>query len=340
MSESKLAKTMRQIWYNKSISISLIILLTCLLFVLPLSASPYLLTLIITAFHHVYLAQCWNLIFGYCGQLALGNAVFYGITGYFSTKLLLDANISPYIGGIFGAVLSALFAISLGAIIFRSKLKGMYLALVTFATIEVFKALFNNWKYVESSVGILLPLKNDPLNFLFLSRVPYYLIALFMVIGMVLITILINNSKLGYKAVAVRENEEAAEASGIDCFKIKLTMFVISAFFTGLAGTFYSQYMLYVVPEVMFGFPNVVLLPMLGVIVGGRGTVFGPIVGTLAFSILAEILRQVPFLQGPQVSSVTMIFYGVVLTIVSLRYYGGLMYLIASWTKTGNFMKK
>jgi len=104
---------------------------------------------------------------------------------------------------------------------------------------------------------------------------------------------------------------------------------VVSAFFVGLAGTFYAQFMLYIVPEIMFGFPNVVLLPMLGVIVGGRGTVFGPILGTMVFSILGELLRRVPFLQGPEVSSTTMMLYGAVLTVVSLKYYGGLMGFVA-----------
>ena len=311
-----------------------LIMISILLFGLaPFFASSYLLTIMITALHFVYLAQSWNLIFGYAGQLALGNGVFYGIAGYFSTKLLMDAGLTPYLGGLIGAVAGALFAIPLGVILFRTKLKGLYLALVTFASMEIFKAFFNNWKFVGGSVGILLPLKNAPLQFMFMSRLPYYFIALFMVVGMIFITILLERSKLGHRAIAVRENEEAAEASGINCLKIKVIMFVVSAFFSGLAGTFYAQFMLYIVPEIMFGFPNVVLLPMLGVIVGGRGTVFGPIIGTMVFSILGEVLRRVPFLQGPEVSSVTMMLYGVVLTIVSLKYYSGLMGLIAYFGK-------
>jgi branched-chain amino acid transport system permease protein len=159
-----------------------------------------------------------------------------------------------------------------------------------------------------------------------------------MVIIMVLVTFFIERSKLGYRAIAVRENEEAAEASGINCYEVKLKMFAISAFFTGFAGTFYAQFMLYIVPEIMFGFPNIVLLSMLGVIVGGRGTVFGPIIGALVFSVLAEILRRVPYLSGPQVSATTMMVYGIVLAIVSLRYPGGLMALIESW-KDGFFIR-
>jgi branched-chain amino acid transport system permease protein len=294
----------------------------------PFFASSYLLTIMITALHCVYLAQSWNLIFGYTGQLALGHGVFYGIAGYLSTKLFLALHVTPYLGGVLGALVAALFAIPLGAILFRSKLKGLYLALVTFAAMEILKALFNNWKFVGGSVGIYLPFQSAPANFLFMSRLPYYFITLFMVIGMIFLTRFIERSKLGHRAIAVRENEEAAEASGIDCFDTKMKMFVLSAFFTGLAGTFYAQFMLYIVPEIMFGFPNVVLLPMLGVIVGGRGTIFGPVVGTLVFSIFSELLRRIPFLQGPQVSAATMMFYGVVLTVVSLRYYGGLMGLV------------
>jgi len=327
-------------WQNKKVSIGLIILSALVLGLFPVFASSYLLTMMITALHFVYLAQSWNLIFGYSGQLALGHGVFYGIAGYFSTKLFLDANVTPYLGGFIGAFAAAIFAIPLGAILFRTKLKGLYLALVTFAAMEILKALFNNWKYIGGSVGIYLPFKSAPQHLLFMSRLPYYFIALFMVLSMVLLTILLQRSKLGHRAIAVRENEEAAQASGINCFNIKMKMFVISAFFTGLAGTFYAQFMLYIVPEIMFGFPNVVLLPMLGVIVGGRGTVFGPIIGTLVFSILGEVLRRVPFLQGPQVSAATMMLYGIVLTIVSLRYYSGLMGLVEYWKKHYPLNKK
>ena len=319
-----------QEWYGEypKASVGGLILTALVLCLLPFFASSYLLTIMITSLHFVYLAQSWNLIFGYAGQLALGHGVFYGIAGYFSTKLFLAADLTPYLGGFVGALAGALFAVPLGAILFRSKLKGLYLALVTFAAMEILKALFNNWKLIGGSVGIYLPFKSAPLQFLFMSRLPYYFIALFMVLGMVLITLWIQKSKLGHQAIAVRENEEAAEASGINCFSVKMQMFVISAFFTGLAGTFYAQFMLYIVPEIMFGFPNVVLLPMLGVIVGGRGTVFGPLIGTLVFSILSEILRGIPFLKGPAVSAATMMLYGIVLTVVSLRYYGGLMGLI------------
>lgn len=321
----------RRFWQDRQLWIVIMVLVTLVLGVLPFFASAYLLTMLITALHFVYLAQSWNLIFGYCGQLALGHGVFYGIAGYFSTKLLLDASVTPYVGGFIGAFAAAIFAIPVGAILFRTKLKGLYLALVTFAAMEILKAIFNNWKYIGGSVGIYLPFKSAPQHFMFMSRLPYYFIALLMVVTMILVTVSVQRSKLGHRAIAVREDEDAAEASGINCFDIKLRMFTMSAFFTGLAGTFYAQFMLYIVPEIMFGFSNVVLLPMLGVIVGGRGTVFGPIVGTLVFSILGEILRRIPFLHGPQVSAATMMLYGLVLTMVSLRYYGGLMGLLSYW---------
>lgn len=307
------------------------VVLAFALLVLPLPASSYLLTMMITSIQVIFLAQSWNLIFGYCGQLALGNGLFFGFTGYFSTKLLLDFGVTPYLGGLLGGVASALIAIPLGALLFRSKLRGLYLGLVTFAAMEILKALFTNWDYVGGSAGIYLPFKNAPRQFMFMDRLPYYYIGLFMVAAMIFVTKVIERSKLGHRAIAVRENEEAAEASGINCFRVKLAMFALSAFFTGLAGTFYAQFMLYIVPEIMFGFGNTVLLPMLGVIVGGRGTVLGPVVGSLVFSLLGEILRNIPFIHGPQVSAATMMVYGIVLSIVSIRYYSGLMGLVFHW---------
>lgn len=230
-----------------------------------------------------------------------------------------------------GALVSAVFAALLGVILFRAKLRGLYFGLVTLAAMEILKAVFNNWKYMGGSVGIYFPVKNAPELFLFTSRIPYYFIALFMVIGLILVTRFIEKSKLGYRSIAIRENEDAAAASGISCFGTKLEMFAISAFFMSLGGTFYAQFMLYIAPDIMFGFNNAVLLPMLGVIVGGRGTVFGPVLGSLVFSILGEILRRIPFLQGPQVSATTMMFYGIVLTMVSVRYYGGLVGILKYW---------
>lgn len=312
----------------KRASIGVLISLGVLAVAGPLSLSDYLLTMLIIAFHYAYLAQCWNLVFGYCGQLALGHSVFYGIAGYVSTKLLMGANVTPYLGGIVGALVAALVAFPLGVILFRSKLKGLSLAIVTIASAEICIALFNNWNYVKGSAGIYLPLKDAPWHFMFMSRLPYYYIALFMVIAMILLTARIERSKLGHRAIAVRENEETAEASGINTFHVKLTFFVISAFLTAFGGTFYAQFMLYIVPDIMFGIPNLVLLPMLGVVVGGRGTILGPVIGSLMFSLLGEVLRGIPFLHGPRVSALTLMFYGLVLAVVSIRYSAGLMGLI------------
>jgi branched-chain amino acid transport system permease protein len=317
----------------KKASMGGLISLAVLVIAGPVFLSDYLLTMLIIAFHYAYLAQSWNLIFGYCGQLALGHSVFYGIAGYLSTKLFMVAHVTPYLGGVIGGLVAALFAFPLGVILFRSKLKGLSLAIVTIASAEIFIALFNNWEYIGGSAGIYLPLKDAPSHFMFISRLPYYYIALFMVIAMMFVTVLIERSKLGYRAIAVRENEETAEASGINSFRIKLTFFVVSAFLTGLGGTFYAQFMLYIVPDIMFGIPNLVLLPMLGVVVGGRGTIFGPIIGSLVFSILGEVLRGIPFLHGPRVSALTLLFYGLVLTIVSIRYSAGLMGFIGHLKK-------
>ena len=312
----------------KKASIGGLISLAALMIAGPMFLSDYLLTMLIIAFHYVYLAQSWNLIFGYCGQLALGHSVFYGIAGYFSTKLFMVAHVTPYVGGVLGSLVAALFSLPLGVILFRSKLKGLSLAIVTIASAEIFIAVFNNWEYVGGSAGIYLPLKDAPADFMFISRLPYYYIALFMVVCMVVVTLLIERSKLGNRAIAVRENEETAEASGIDSFRIKLIFFVMTAFLTALGGTFYAQFMLYIVPDIMFGIPNLVLLPMLGVVVGGRGTILGPVIGSLMFSLLGEVLRGIPFLHGPRVSALTLMFYGLVLAVFSIRYPAGLMGLI------------
>jgi branched-chain amino acid transport system permease protein len=292
-------------------------ILGLLLLTLPEYASNYVLMASITALNLSYLSQCWNLVGGYAGQLSLGHSIFYGIGAYTSTMLLMKHGVTPWVGMLAGGAFAALAALFIGGVVFRYRIRGIYFALVTIAFSEIVRGVANNLDYINSSVGFLLPLRNDPANFFFLDRRMYYYIALALVALAAGITYVIERTAMGYYLVAIRENEEAALASGVNAYRVKTTIFCISAFLTAIGGTFYAQLMLYISPDLMFGLGNTNNM-LLGTMIGGTGTLFGPILGSTIFALIGEILRSISFGQGSQAVTVTSAIYGTMLIVVAL----------------------
>src|SRR5665213_3352918 len=218
-----------------------------------------------------YLAQCWNLAAGYAGLFSLGHGIFLAIGAYTSTILLTRYGVSPFLGMWAGAALAALAGAALSAVAFRYRVRGVFFAVVTLSALEVVRALFEDWDFVGANSGIVMVLSNDPANMMFSAR-----------------------WRFGQFVVALREDEAAAEASGVPTFRCKVAVVALSAACTALAGTFYAQFLLFIAPDTLFGFDNTLTM-MLGTIVGGSGTVAGPIVGSLLFGILSDVLRTLPF---------------------------------------------
>jgi branched-chain amino acid transport system permease protein len=298
------------------------------LLALPLVLGPHLLTASIVALHMCYLAQCWNISAGYGGQFSLGHSVFYGVGGYTSTVLFTKLGLSPWLGMLAGAALAAGVGAAIAAVTFRYGVRGIYFALVTLGAMEVAKGLADNWDFIEGPVGILIMMEHAPLDFLFLERLPFYYVILAMVVGMVLFTWRMQRSKFGQYLLAIREDEDAAEASGIDTNRYKIIVIAVSAALTALAGTFYAQFYLYISPETMFSFePQLNML--LGTMVGGPGTVFGPILGSLLFASIAEALRNLPFEGTREIVTASKMIYAVVLMAVVIYLPGGLISLFA-----------
>ncbi len=293
----------------------------------PAVANEQLLTAGITALEMVYLAQCWNLLAGYAGQFSLGHSLFIGIGAYASTLLFQNARISPWLGSLIGASLSAAVGTVFGALAFRYRVKGIFFAVLTLGSVEVARGIAQNWDYIGGTNGIFLSMADAPFNMLFLDHRPYYWIILAMVLGMVVLSATLEQSKLGQSLLAIKENEDAAEAAGVDAFRYKLIALALSAALTSLGGTFYAQFLLYISPDTTFVFEHQLEM-MLGTMVGGAGTVIGPVIGSAVFSLVAEALRHLPLAEDSRVDSAAQMVYAVTLIVLMLRLPGGLVSLV------------
>jgi branched-chain amino acid transport system permease protein len=293
---------------------------------LPLVAGPHLLTAMIVALHAAYMALAWNVAAGYAGQFSLGHSLFYGIGAYASTMLYLKLGLTPWVGMFAGAALAGVAGVLLALGVYRYNVRGIFFALVTLGAAEVAKGLADNWDFIKGPVGILLTMKNAPAEFFFLRREPYYYVALAMVVALFLVSLGLARSPLGQYFLAVREDEQAAEASGVDTYRYKTIAIGLSAALTAFAGSFYAQFYLYVSPDTVFVFEPQLTM-MLGTMVGGAGTALGPILGSLLFSGLGEALRNLPVENTRQVVIGSKMVYAVLLIVILLYLPGGLVTL-------------
>ncbi len=282
------------------------------LVVLPPFLTPYLLHILIVILFFGFLGSGWNILGGYAGQFSFGHAAFFGIGAYTSTLLFLQAGVSPWLGMIAGGLLAAAFGLFAGYLSFRYGLRGPYFALVTLAFAEMLRVVAVNWKAVGSSLGLVIPSRGTAAHlFLFAGKLPFYYIILTLAAGAVWITRRVERSKLGYALVAIRENEDAAEAAGVDTLGYKLRAMAISSFLTALGGTFYAQYFAYIDPSLTFGV-SVSVEGLLRTIVGGSGTVLGPLLGSFVLTPISELTRAL--IRGR--AGVDIMLYGVILILV------------------------
>lgn len=291
--------------------------------------SDQFVTAAITALLGVFMVQCWNLAAGYAGLFSLGHSVFIGIGAYASTMLFLKAGVSPWMGALVGALLSAAVGAALALVAFLYRIRGVSFAILTLGAMEVARGLADNWGWISGPLGINLVLANDPGNMLFPSRIPYYYIILCCVFALTAITWRMEHSRFGQYLLAIREDEDAAEASGVDVRRCKILAMALSAGLTALGGTFYAQFYLYISPDTLFIFDHQLTM-MLGAMVGGAGTVLGPIIGSSVLGAIAEVLRNLPFEETRHINSAAKMFYAVVLMTVMIYLPGGILSMVSS----------
>jgi len=293
-----------------------------ILFLLPLVADEYLLHMAVLILLYAYLSTAWNILGGYAGQHSLGHGVFLGIGAYVSTFLFIQWRITPWLGMWIGGAVSALVGWFIGYVCFRYGLKGPYFALVTIALAEAFVYLTSNVDVIGGAKGLEVTwLGNRPDMMEFDGKTGYYYIILVMAILAVVITRWLYQRRSGYQWIAVRENEDAAEALGVDTLRTKIEATVLSALMTAIGGTFYAQYFTYIGPRSVFGEgPSVQIL--LFAIIGGLGTVWGPAVGALVLVPIAELARAK---LGGSFGGAHLMLYGTVMVLVMLFMPKGIM---------------
>jgi len=270
--------------------------------------------LLILVFLNVLLGGAWNLLGGYTGQISFGHAAFFGIGAYASTILLLRYHLSPWIGMWLGGALAAILASALGWLTFR--LRGPYFALATLAVAEVLRVIVFNWDQVTGG--------GDGLNILgwLPGRTTAYYAALALAVGGTA-TIALTVRKLGILLQSVREDQDAAEAVGVPALRLKLLALVVSAFLVALGGSFFASYSLYINPELVF--ETTVSIQMIFVsVVGGIGTLWGPVLGAVVLVPLSEYFRGFS-----PVANV--LIYGLFIVAVMLFMPEGLMSGVRRW---------
>ncbi|HEX9015162.1 MAG TPA: branched-chain amino acid ABC transporter permease [Chloroflexota bacterium] len=279
-------------------------------FALLVTDKFYLHVLIMIMFYAAA-SSAWNIIGGFGGQLSLGHAAFFGIGAYTSTLLFINFGVSPWIGMLAGAAISVVIAAVIGYPSFR--LRGPFFTLVTIAFAVVLRILAVTAQDItKGSIGVSVPFRPSPQNFIFRDLSTYALVALAFMVIMIFVSMWIERSRIGYYLAAVREDEDAAQALGVNTTRYKLIALLLSAFFTSLAGTYYAQYIAYIEPYGIFALDFSVLLAMMAII-GGMGTVWGPIAGAFIVTPLGEFLRA---RLGGELQGLHLVIYGTVLILM------------------------
>ena len=286
-----------------------------ILLALPAVLGSRALTVFVFIFFYAYLGQAWNLISGYGGQLSAGHAAFVGVGAYTTTLLAMHAGVSPWLGLFAGGALAAVLGAVVGFLGFRFGLRGFYFVLLTVAFAEVCRIVALNTDALGGAIGLYIQFTGDPWQLHFPDNRGYYYVALALMLVATGVAALVERSRLGAYLTAIREDEDAAEALGVDTLRYKLIAIVLSAFLTGIGGAFYANYLFSLQPNAVFGIPlsvDIILRP----IVGGAGTLMGPILGSFILSPLAELSRSY-FSRAGLVGS-HLVVYGLLLIAVVL----------------------
>jgi len=302
-------------WTESRIVLLSVSLIVAVMVLVPhlFTFSSYVLHIFIMVFYFSYLSSCWNLLGGFAGQHSIGHSAFVGLGAYTSTFLFLKIGLNPWIGMVLGGVVAAMAGLFIGYLSFRYRLRGLYFVLVTIAFAEILAILFSNIRSLGGASGLVVPLKEESLLlFQFRSKVSYYYIILAMLTFIVLLSYLITRTRFGYYLIAIRENEEAARAVGIQVMDYKLLATSISAFLSAFGGTFYAQYTYFIDPPTVLGFGlsiEILIYP----IVGGIGTILGPVIGASLLYPLAEFTRTI---LGAKTTGVHLMVYGSILIFI------------------------
>jgi branched-chain amino acid transport system permease protein len=273
-----------------------------------------------TQFQHVLimvmlfatLSQAWNILGGYAGQVSFGHACFFGIGAYAAIGLLKNVGLIFWGGALIGVFVSVGLAILIGSPVF--KLRGDYFAISTLAIAEVVRELFGSWKWIDGVIGLDAPLVEPSLGtFIFYkTKLPYHYFILLLLVAVMITAFLIERSRMGYYFKAINQNAEAAETYGVNTSRYKLYSLIISVAFTAVCGSFYAQYVLHIEPDTVMSVPISIKI-VLVTILGGVGTMWGPIIGAAILIPLAEYSR---IWLGGTGQGIDLIIFGIVIMLM------------------------
>ena len=296
---------------------SLAVLLVALL-AAPWLANDYLITVLIIILYFAYTGQAWNVMMGFAGQLSLGHAIYVGLGAYAAAALYVHYGIGPWIGLVAAIVIAMLCGAIIGFLAFRFGVGGVYFAILTIAFAEFARIGFDHFSWVGGSSGFFLPVANYSRNDLWNLRgnptMFYYVMLVLTAAAFVLCHALLK-SRVGYYWQAIREDEAAARSLGINTFRYKMYAVVISAGMTAVAGVFFAFYYNNLFPEQIFHISRSIEI-ILGPIIGGVGTLFGPIIGAFLLTGLSEAMQELLARLGFDVPGAKQVFYGVCLLLV------------------------
>jgi branched-chain amino acid transport system permease protein len=300
-------------------------ILLAVLIAAPLFAGDYLLTVLILILYFAYIGQAWNIMMGFVGQLSLGHALYVGLGAYTAAALYVQFGIGPWLGLLVAVLVAALAGAFIGFLAFRFRVAGVYFAILTIAIAEFARVGFDHLSWTKGSSGLFLPVAQYAHNDLWNLRghpvMFYYILLTATVLALIGCRALLQ-SRIGYFWLAIREDEEAARAVGIDTFRYKMVAVVISAGMTAFAGVIYAFYYNNLFPEQVFHISRSIEI-ILGPIVGGVGTLFGPILGAFLLTGLAEALTSALSSLGVDLPGAKQVFYGICLLVVITALPGG-----------------
>ena len=294
------------------------------LIVLPLPiADVYTRNLLIITLLFAGLAQAWNILGGYCGQISLGHSLYFGVGAYVSTLLFVGGHVPPPIGMLAGGTVAAVMALLVGWPCFR--LSGHYYAIATVVVQEIGYLLALNWDWIGGASGVYIPFRGESLlNLQFrTAKLPYFYLALGFAATTWLVAWWIEGSRFGFSWRAVKDDVVAARSLGVRIFPSKMLAAAISGFFTGVGGAIFAQYVGYIDPDSILS-GQLAILIALPAVLGGVGTLWGPLIGAAVLIPLRELSSSY---LGSAGSGVDLMLYGVLIMAVALLRPQGLVSL-------------
>jgi branched-chain amino acid transport system permease protein len=293
-------------------------ILAALLLALPAVIGPYALSVATLILYFAYTGQAWNVMMGFAGQLSLGHSLYVGVGAYAAGALFFHYGVGPWAGLWLAMLLCVAFGLVIGFLAFRFGISGVYFALLTIAFAEFTRIGFDHLDWLGGPGGMFLKVaQRDTWDFLNFRGPPlmYYYTALFLTVAAFIGCWMLLRSRAGYYWQAIRENEEAAQALGINTFRWKMLAVAISAAMTSVSGVFFAFYYNNLFPHEIFSMNRSIEL-ILGPVIGGVGTLFGPIFGAVALTLLSDGITEALAALGWEIPGIKQVFYGLVLLAV------------------------